>query len=65
MTDKEANAIRRLNDVWIMETAAIATGDKPAVEKYSMLKRQMKALLEDMGYALTWDREKGYGIAEA
>ena len=65
MTEKEAKAIKRLNDAWLMETAAIAACDKPAVEKYGMLKRQLKALLEDMGYALIWDREQGYSIAEA
>lgn len=59
------NAIKRLNDAWIMETAAIAAQDKEAYRSYHNLKIQLKGLLEDLGYRLTWDRENGYSIEEA
>ena len=58
----EEKAIKRINDAWIMETAALAAQDKDAYRSYHLLKIQLKGLLEDLGYRLTWDREKGYKL---
>ena len=63
MTEREAKAIKRLNDAWIMEAAALSAQDTEAYNKYNFLKRQLKGMLEDLGYSLRWDREKGYSIA--
>ena len=65
MTDGEARALKRLNDAWLMETAALAAGDSGASRTYHLLKVQLKSALEDLGYRFTWDREKGYSMKEA
>lgn len=64
MTDREEKALKRINDVWLMETAAIAVGDKPAIGRYQAMKRAIKGTMEDLGYVFEWDREEGYRIVE-
>lgn len=58
-------ALERLNWCWLEWTAAIAVGNTKDIEKFGLAKCQIKAVMEDLGYELEYDREKGYRLKEA